>query len=288
MGKIRKLEFVHLAQVTFDISLVLCLLFIPSAEVRANEEEALEDTQRPPDVITSKGFEPEKLSYQNLLPQTEVREFRPKLSEERHGFDDEDRSFSDDLKNRDFASMTGLAKAFLEYIDVPNSVLALLTTAKLSVRMQRDSQGWRPVRIDGDSYLRAIFAESWLYLSKQSEFRRVLEKIEYSSVRFEVNLRVSSSLAVDEKPQSRIQGNSIAIDLQLKRSTAKEWKLLAAWQDNGGVALGIDVIGLAVYAYEAYKNRNKEDPILLWLQRSPAYKAPLRSPPIVPADIGTK
>ncbi len=275
MNKIHSLIFVNLLHVTFILSLVLCTLISPIPECQANELHPQEHLQRLADIKPGERNAPER-NYQNLLPQTEVRDLREQSAERRNGFDDESRSFSEESKFRNFASMTDLVKAIPEYVDVPNAVRAILSTAKLSVRMRKDSQGWRPVRIDGDPYLRAIFFESWLYLSKQSEFRRILDKIEYSSIRFEVNLTVLSSLALDDKPQSRIQGNFIALDMQVKRSTAQEWKLLAAWQTAGVAAFGLDVIGLAVYAYEAYKNRNREDPILLRLQQSPAYKAAIR------------
>ncbi len=275
MRKSWKLLMACFRHVPFDFRTVICLLSIAYSVGHASPAESSEDQQL--EAKTSEGNQQEKQSYKNLLPQIELTDLREKSSERRHGFDDEDRSFSEGTKLRNFASMTDLAKAILDYVEVPNALRDLLTSAKLSVRMQKDSKGWRPVRIDGDPYLRAIFYESWIYLSKGSEFRRVLENLSYSTVRFEVNLIVSSSLAIDEKPQSKIQGNFIVLDLNLKRSTAKEWKLLSAWLANGDPVFGLNVIGLALYVYDAYKSRNRDDPILIRLQQSPAYKAPVRS-----------
>lgn len=254
------------------ISAALCL----SYDSGARAAEPIENSQQKPEGKSAETSQSEKPRYENLLPQTEVFDLREKADAKRHGFDDEDRAFSEELKSKNFNLMKNLAEAIPEYVDAPNAVRELLTRAKLRVRMRHTSQGWRPVRIDGEPYLRAIFAESWIYLSKQSDFRRILENIDYPSVRFEVDLRVASDLAVDEKPRSRIQGNFIALDLALRRSTAKEWKLLSAWKENNVAMVGLNAIGLALYAYEAYKSRNKEDPILPQLRQSPAYKAPVR------------
>lgn len=277
MRKSRKILSACLGLPVLDITLVLCLVSVPYPGSNANAAESIDHGKQPPKAKISEKNGSDKPGYQSLLPQTEVVDLKEEPGERRHGFDDEDRSFSEGMKVRNFSSMEELAKAIPDYVDIPNAVRDLLTTARLSVRMQRNAQGWRPVRIDGEPYLRAIFAESWIYLSKQSEFRRILENIDYPSVRFEVNLSVQSSLAIDEKPRSRIQGNFIALEMALKRSTSKEWMLLSAWQQaNGGALVGLNVVGLALYVYDAYKNRNREDPILLRLQQSPAYKAPVR------------
>lgn len=276
MRKSWKLVFTCFTLAMLEISTIFSAILKPSW---ASQATATETTKpRPPstEATTSEQSQLENPSYKKLLPQTEVTDLNEK-SEAPSGFDDEDRSFNEETKSKNLAAMTELAKAIPDYVDTPNSVRNLLSSASLTVRMKRTSEGWRPVRIDGEPYLRAIFSESWIYLSKQSDFRRALEKIDYSSVRFEVKLTVLSSLAFDEKPRSRIQGNFVALEITNKKSTAKEWQLLAAWQRAGaGAGLGINVIGLAQYAYDAYKNRNREDPILLRLQQSPAYKAPLK------------
>lgn len=277
MSKILKILTLCLGLATLEVALKLCSVMTPYLHSRAESAESTALAEKSADAKTTEEKPPATPSYQNLLPQTDIIDLQAKPDDTRSGFDDEDRSFSNELKAKNFSAMADFAKAIPEYVDVPNPVRALMTSARLVVRMKRTAQGWNPVRIDGDPYLRAIFSESWIYLSKQSQFRRTLEKIDYPSVRFEVNISVLSSLAFDEKPRLRIQGNFVHLETSCKKSTAKEWQLLSAWQNAGGSPeLGLNVIGLANYVYEAYKNRNREDPILLRLQQSPAYKAPMR------------
>lgn len=244
---------------------------------RANAAEINEAAKIVADSKPRERNQPPKPIYQDYFPKAEISDLQEKSDKRTQGFDDEDRSFSEDVKNRNLKEMEDFATAIPEYVDVPNAVRALLTSASLSVRLQRTDQGWRPVRIAGEPYLRAIFLESWTYFSKQTDFRRALEKIDYPAVRFQVNLTVVSSLAFDQKPRPRIQGNFVALELVRKRATAKEWPLLASWIAAAtGPVFAVDFLALANYIYDTYKNWNREDPVLLRLRQSPAYRAPLK------------
>jgi hypothetical protein len=186
-------------------------------------------------------------------------------------FDSENDAYSEAVKNRNISKLTQFAGQLAEHISIPAAIDRIQTSGKAYARFGRGHNGvWSVVRVDGDSYFRAILYEAITQMDQNNIGMIQLAKSEFDTVRidFEYEAIKVIGIPVPKSMGTKLFGNQILFTMR-KQYNDQKWMMVAT--SPTGLPM-LNLLGVLMLAHQPDSHSDFE---MTTLRRSPAFLHPI-------------